>query len=174
MVGYILSFAFILLRIIVLHMSESEDISRWRFFKLMEEWESVAISILATPEGRSAGTLETLLKFLYLLESVDFEWQAQPWLARNKLDRLEKWLERPTSRIPAWRMVALVGALLAPAPTLQTVNQPSPAATTGGSSAPAPILQTANQPSLAAAIGGSSEPAPILQTAHQPWPAAVA
>ena len=150
--------AFIGLRI-ALHMSGLEDTDdRLQFFELTVECENVAGSILQTPEGRSFGTLETLLNFPCSLDGIAFEMRYQ--VAQFVLDRLKKWLQNLESRIPDG------GGPSAAAPIMQTANQLSPAATTGGSPAPAPIMQTANQPSIAATTGGSSAPTPNLQTAN--------
>ena len=93
--------------------------------------------ILTTPEGRSIGTLETLLKFPHSIDHLAYE--VRTHLAQKKLDSLKALQQRLESRIPDG------GGQSAPACVMQTTNQPSRAKTTGqgGSSGPAPNIGTA-------------------------------
>ena len=106
-------------------------------YSLMAECESVVHHILTTPENRSIGTLETLLKFPHSIEHLAYEVRTQ--LAQKKMDSLKELQQRLESRIHDG------GGHSAPARVMQTTNQPSRATITGegGSSGPAPSLGTA-------------------------------
>ena len=116
-----------------------------RFYSLMAECESVVHRILATPENRSIGTLETLLKFPHSIDHLAYEVRSH--LAQKKLDSLKELLKELQSRIHDG------GGHSAPARVMQTTatNQPSRATITGqgGSSGPAPNIGTALLSSVA-------------------------
>ena len=114
-------------------MSGSKDTDPcFRFYGLMAECDLVALHILSTSDGRCLGTPETLLKFPHSIDALPNEVRTQ--LAQKKLDSLKEFLQRLESRVPS-----------APAPIMETTNQPSRAATIGqgGSSGPAPNIGTA-------------------------------
>ena len=119
-------------------MSGLEDIDHCLlFYSLMAECESAVHQILTTPEGRSVGTLQMLLKFPHSIDHLAYE--VRTHLANKKLDSLKALQHRLESKIPDG------GGPSAPAPIMQTTNQPSRATITGqgGSSGPAPKIGAA-------------------------------
>ena len=84
------------------------------------------VTHLSTSAGRCLGTLETLLKFpKFHIRSMLFPMKCGLNSLKKKLDSLKECLQRLESRVPG-----AVGPS-APAPIMQTTNQPSQAATTG-------------------------------------------
>ena len=103
----------------------------------MEECKRAAIRVLATPDGRSLGTLETLLKLPQPIEALSYQIRTE--FAQFFLDSFKEFLDSE-SRVPDG------GGPSAPALIMQTTNQPSRATTsslTTGSSGPAPNIGTA-------------------------------
>ena len=69
---------------IALHVSGTEGINRSQFFTLMEQCKSVVIGILRTPEGKSSGSLETLMKLPFCSMALILKRRLN-WLKINRI-----------------------------------------------------------------------------------------